>query len=264
MDVSWLSKILVPLSIPLIMQLLRRLAPAPPPPPSTWKYDQPPQKPEPFATGIIGGFMWTVALLLALSFFAFRWVNHEWAQIDGPAVLRVYATSVIWCFFPGFAALAIPWPLTISLLRRLGRTDEADSITTESNRSGGMDSYRVMKWLCIGLVGPIAGFTILAIPIHLTITDSALFVGHYAQWQSERFDLSQARRVTLVDGVRYRDGSLHLQKDLYVDFADGRRLDANTAADGGTSVPDTVLKLLLEKTHLPVRHAQTKEDIPGL
>jgi len=208
--------------------------------------------------------MWLVALLLALSFLALKWVNHEWAQIDGPAVLHVYATSFIWCFFPGFAALAIPWPLAISLLRRLRRNDEADSISAESNRSGGIDSYRVMKWLCIGLVGPIAGFTILAIPIHMTITDSAVFVGHYAQWRSERFDLSQARRATLVDGVRYRDGTLHLQKDLYLDFADGRRLDANTAGDGGTSVPDAVVKLLLEKTHLRMLRAQIKEEIPGL
>ena len=264
MDASWLPKILVPLSIPLVMQLLRRLAPAPPPPPSTWKYDQPPQDPEPFASGIIGGFMWTIGLMLALSFFALRWANHEWAQIDGPAILRVYGTSFIWCFFPGFAALAIPWPITISLLRRLGRTDEADSISTESNRSGGIDSFRVMKWFCIGLVGPIAGFTILAIPIHMSITDSAVFVGHYAEWRSERFDLNQARRATLVDGVRYRDGSLHLQKNLYLDFADGRRLDANTAGDGGTSVPSAVVQLLLEKTRLPMQHAQTKEDIPGL
>jgi hypothetical protein len=262
MDMGWLPKVLVPLCIPLVIQLFRRLAPPPPSPPSTWKYDQPEQ--EPFEPGIIGGFMWLLGLLFALSFFVFRWVNHQWAQMDGPAILHIYETPVIWCFFPGFAALAIPWPLTVSLLKRIGRIDEPDSITAGSNRTGGMDSLRVMTWLSIGVVGPIAGFTVLAIPIHMTITESAVFVGHYGQWRAERFDLGQARHVTLVDGVRYRDGSFHPQKDLYLDFADGRRLDANTGGDGGSSVPDTVIQLLLAKTRLPLQHVQTKEDVPSL
>ena len=65
-----------------------------------------------------------------------------------------------------------------------------------------MDSFRAMKWLCIGLVDPIAVLSLLAIPLHLTIAGSEILVGHYAKLAPERFRLSQARRATLVDGER--------------------------------------------------------------
>lgn len=162
MSLNWLPKLLVPLGIALIMLLFRKLAPPPAPAESTWRYNAEGQVPEPFPTGVIGGFMWLVGVLLALSFFLLRWANHQWAAMDGPADLRLYKVAIIWCFLPGFAALAIPWPFTVWLLRVLGRTDEADSVTAQANQKGGMDSFRVMKWLSIGLVGPIAVFTVLA------------------------------------------------------------------------------------------------------
>jgi hypothetical protein len=208
--------------------------------------------------------MWLVALLLIASFFLFRWANHLWAGLDGIALMHQYATPVIWCFFPGFAALSIPWPFTVWLLRHMGRKDEADSITSESNRTGQVDSFRVLTWMSICVAGPIFGFTLLAIPLHLTVTDTAVIVGHYAQWHSERFQLSAARRMTLVQGTRYRDGTFHPQEDLIIDFADGRQLNANVVGDGGSSVPPELLRLLEEKIQLPVERAQALEDIPKL
>ena len=164
--------------------------------------------------------MFLVGVLLALSFFALRWANHVWAGMDGPAELRVYKTAVIWCFLPGFAALAIPWPFTVWLLRVLGRTDEADRVTAKSNRRGGMDSFRVMKWLSFGMVGPIAALTVLAIPMHMSVSGSEILVGRYARLTPERFPISEATRATLVDGGRYRDGSFHPSRDLILDFAE--------------------------------------------
>jgi hypothetical protein len=182
--------------------------------------------------------------------------------MDGPAELRLYKTAILWCFLPGFAALAVPWPFTVWMLRKLGRTDEADSVTERSNRKGGMDSMRVMKWLSIGLVGPIGVLTVLAIPMHVTISGSEILLGHYARLFPERFQLSAAKRATLVEGVLYRDKSFHPQQDLLIDFADGRRFYANVEGDGGTSVPPEVVQLLLAKTKLSLEHAKTEEDIP--
>src|SRR6202035_3971576 len=101
-------------------------------------------------------------------FFVLQSANHWWASLDGPSIRTQYAGSVIWCFFPGFAALAIPWPLTVWYLRRVGRWEEANGIEDAADSKGGMNSFRVMKWLSFGVVGPIALFTVLAIPIHLS------------------------------------------------------------------------------------------------
>lgn len=257
---SLLPKVLFWVFFGLMMALFRRMAP-----PRFRATEHPyteAQKPEPLPTGIVGSAMWALGIGLALQFFVLRGLNHWWASLDGPSILTQYPTSFIWAFFPGFAALAMPWPLTVWYLRKVGRWEEADAIEDDSDDSGGANTYRVMKWLSIGLVGPIALFTLLALPIHMSISDSEVRIGHYASLRTERFPLSQARRVTIVDGYRLRDGSFRQAKDLIIDFADGRRLRGNQVGDGGTSIPDPVMQLLIAKAGLAPEHASTMDDIP--
>jgi hypothetical protein len=260
MRLDWLPRALVPIGISFFFWLFRRLAPAPDRSTSYRKR----QVHEPLPTGVIGAFMWGVGICLALSFFLLRAGNHFWADADGPAILRLYPGAAIWCFLPGLAALTIPWPLTVWLLRRSGRTDEADSIDSDSSEKAGFDSFKVMKWLGIGVVGPIAIFTLLAIPMHLSIADSEVRVGHYASLKTEVFPLSQANRAILVDGYRLRDGSFQKKRDLYIDFADGRRLDVNAAGDGGSQIGDKTVELLLAKTGLHLSHVSTREELPSI
>jgi hypothetical protein len=115
--------------------------------------------------------------------------------MDGPADAHLYPGQAIWCFFPVFAALSIPWPFTVWLLRRRGRTDEADSIVTDSSEKAGMDSHRVLKWFSIWLVVPIGFFTLLAIPMHLSIVGSEIRVTGYASLTPEVFPLTGAKRA---------------------------------------------------------------------
>ncbi len=125
-----------------------------------------------------------------------------------------------------------------------------------------MDSFKVLKWLSIGIVGPIAVFTIPAIPMHLSITASEIRVGRYAKLQTEIYPLNEARRAILVEGDRYRDGTFHPRKDLFLDFSDGRRLDVNAAGDGGSTISDEVINLILAKTGLSLEHVETQSDLP--
>ena len=259
---SLLPKVLYWAFFSLILALFRRMAP--PRFRATERSYVDSQKPEPLPTGIVGSAMWAVGIGLALLFFVLRGLNTWWASLDGPCILTQYPTPFIWCFFPGFAAIAIPWPLTVWYLRRVGRWEEADAIEDDSDLKGGANTFRIMKWLSIGLVGPIAFFTLLAIPIHLSISDSEVRVGHYASRQTERFPLSQARRLTIVDGYRLKDGSFRQAKDVIIDFADGRRLRGNQVGDGGTSVRDDVTQFLLTKTGLTPERALTMDDIPAV
>ncbi len=208
--------------------------------------------------------MWALAIAFLLTFFLFRDANRWWASLDGPSVLTQYPSAAIWCFFPLFAALAIPWPLTVWYLRRVGRWEEADGIEDQADSKGGMNMLAVMKWLSIGLVGPIGILTLLAIPIHLSITPTEVRVGHYASIHTEVFKFSQARRLTLVEGYKDRDGSFHPAKDLIIDFADGRRLSGNQVGDGGTDIRDDVMQLLIAKTGITPKLAETADEIPAL
>lgn len=261
MQLDWLPRALVPLVIALVLSLFRRIVP-PRSRLANSRYDQQ-QGPVPLPTGVIGGTMWALGIGFALTFFLLRDANRLWARADGQSVLTLYATPWIWCFLPFFSALAIPWPLTVWYLRRVGRKDEADNIAGVADRKGGMDTFRVMKWMGIALVGPIALFTLLAIPVHLSINDSEVRLGHYASIRAERFPFSEARRATLIDGYRLRDGSFQRARDIVIDFADGRRLRGNAVGDGGTDVEERVVQLLLDKTGLRPAHVLTLEDIPS-
>jgi len=256
---EWIEKTIFYLFLPVVFAVFRKLAP-PRIRGAEHRYDEA-QVPEPLPTGLIGAAMWALGLALALLFFALKTANRWWAGLDGPSVLTQYATPWTWCFFPGFAALAAPWPATVWYLRKIGRWEEADAIEDEADSKGRANSYRVMKWLCIGVVCPIAVFTLLAIPIHLSIAGLEVRVGHFASIRSERFDLRKARRLTIVDGYRERDGTFHSAKDLIIDFTDGRRLRGNQVGDGGTNIRDDVMDMLLTKTHLTPHHASTIDDI---
>ena len=118
--------------------------------------------------------------------------------------------------------------------------------------------------MCMGLVAPIGLFTIPAIPVHLSISGTEVRIGHYAKLHSERFQLSQAIRLTLIDGYSLRDGSFQTARDILVDFADGRRLRGNAVGDGGTNVEDEVVQLLIARTGLVPGHVKTLDDIPPL
>ena len=254
---TWLPRFFVPIAIALAFALFRRMAP-PRARMAEHRYDES-QIPEPLPPGVIGGAMWSVGIALAMLFFVLRGANHLWASLEGPSLLTQYAPQVLWCFLPGFAALSIPWPLTVWYLRRAGRWEEADSIQDASGSKGGFDSFRVMKWLSIGVVGPIAVFTLLAVPIHLSITGSEVRVGHYASFRPEVFPLNDATRLTIVDVQKSRGGHNHETKDLIVDFADGRRLRGSQVGDGGTSVQNDVLQLLILETGLTPQHSSTAE-----
>lgn len=107
-----------------------------------------------------------------------------------------------------------------------------------------------MKWLSIGVVGPIAIFTLLAVPIHLSITDSEVRVGHYASFRPDIFPLNDARSSTIVNVQELQGNRNHQTKDVIVEFGDGRRLRGNQVGDGGTSVRNDVMQLLIDKTGL--------------
>jgi hypothetical protein len=254
---AWLPRFLVPIAIALAFALFRRLAP-PRARLAGHRYDES-QTPEPLAAGVIGSAMWSLGIALAMLFFVLRGANHLWASLEGHSLLTQYAPQVYWCFLPGFAAVSIPWPLTVWYLRRVGRWEEADSIQDASDSKGGFDSFRIMKWLSIGVVGPIAVFTLLAVPIHLSITDSEVRVGHYASLHPDVFLLNGAKSLIIVDEYKPQGGHGHETRDMIVEFADRRRLRGNQVGDGGTSVRNDVVQLLIDKTGLTPRYSSKAE-----
>ena len=114
-----------------------------------------------------------------------------------------------------------------------------------------------MKWISIAVVGPMVLATFLAVPIHLSITDSEVRVDHYASFRPEIFRLSDARSLTIVDAPKLRGSHVVQTRDVIVKFADGRQLRGSQVADGGSSVREDVLNLLINRTDLTPQYSSS-------
>ncbi len=200
--------------------------------------------------GAIGAIMFGFAVCFGLTYFLLGWLNQRWAQMDGPAQMRLYAPTVYWWFLPLFGAISASCPLAVWLLRRMGRTDEADRVEEQSNAQAGFNTYAVLRLMAWGIAFPIAIVSVLAVPIHMSIDAKQVRVGHFASLRPEIFDLGEARRAVLTETRRVEHHVLATRSNLTLYFADGRRLEANAVADGGESADPEAVRLLLRNTGL--------------
>ncbi len=215
--------------------------------------------------GAAGGLMWLMGLTILVSgFYGLRGMNRVLSAYDAGTrlpLLTVYPESAIWWFFPGFAALLLPWLLTLFLLRRNGYSGQAARIVAKGNAKAGWDGERVMHLLGWFVVLPIGLLTVPALWMHMSVFPDEIHVTHYGHMSSEVFQLAQARRAYWVDGYRLRDGSFQSRPDLVLDFGDGRRLSTNAVGNGGTPSA-AMVSLLLNLSHLQAEHVQTQEELP--
>jgi len=213
--------------------------------------------------GVAGVSMWVLGALIGVGGFCLlKSVNWFWASLDRDAILTVYPVAFIWGFLPGFAAIALPWPLTLWLLRRFGYSGQAAEIVAAANRKGGYDSERVMRWAAWVTLLPIALFTLPAIPMHLSAGAREVRVTPYGHLSPEVFRLADAKKAWRTDGYYLQDGKFASHPDLLIDFADGRRLDANAVGDSGGRPLDQLIHLLLDDSNLTPVHVQTAQEIP--
>ena len=255
MAYSYLPKLFVPLIIGFVFSLFRRYFPRKPDL-TLERYDRPEGKRLP--TGVFGTITVTMGLAIAVGgYFALLTTNHLFAKSDGPALAQTFPSAAIWLFLPGFAALAIPWPLTIALLRRSPYLDEAAYIEDEGNRRSGFDCFRVMVGVNLLLIFPIAILTFLALPERLTLTNNEILWTHYGSLTPEGLAYADIVRLTSVDGYKLRDGTFKSHKDLLLIFKDGRRLSLNAVGDGGSEPSAQQINVILTKTGLVPEEIRT-------
>jgi hypothetical protein len=247
----------------LVLSLVRRFVPAEPP-----KTDQSISLDEldsRFAStkSVVYGGM--VVLGLAMGFglyFALRDLNRYLATLDGPVEFVLYPESATWWFLPMFGALALSWEVTLGIWSLFGDRREVALFGYWISATAGFNSTKVLRVIALVLVLPIAIFTALALPMHEVLSDSVIVSRGYAFSGAHVFAYSSARRMTVIEGFRNRDGSLTRRAAVVIDFADGRRWSSQTG-DFKSSVDPAMLNFLEEKTALTPHYAETEADIPA-
>jgi len=196
-----------------------------------------------------------VAVLLALATHAAVVAgNRFFATRSEQIELILYPSQAIWWFFPGFAAVCLSWEIVLRLWT-LFAPEQASAYRRFSAERSGFDSTRVLRWLAVLIVLPIGLLTLLALPIHTTLTRTGIDQGHFASFKREFLPFAAAQDLTLFDGYTLRDGSFQPRAGILIRFKDGRSWNSADAGNPGSNADARLLTILGRDTGLPLRHA---------
>ncbi len=218
-----------------------------------------------FTQWIVGISMAAVGLLFVFgTHSALVWLNRYLATPDGPAVFLLWPQSAIWWFFPGFGALVLTWETTLELWSILGNREEARLYEYWSNLKSGFNASKILRWIAILIALPIGVLTVLELPVHTALRQNDIRECGYAFDGCKTYRYSDARRMTIIDGFRNRDGKLTKRAGIVIDFNDGRRWSSADIGDFRELLDPELEGFLERKTQLTYRYAQAEADIPAI
>jgi hypothetical protein len=262
-DASVTGRLLVPAVVALVLGLLRRYLPA-------RKTDPQAQldsdgNVEDFTYANTAVYTAMIVIGIGVAFISHKGLaaaNRDFADADGTAVFHLLASDYLWWFFPGFGALCWSWEITLFLWSLFVGRAKVNRYIDWTNERAGYNSTRALRLIGILITLPVGLATLLAIPIHSTLSDSEIVVGHFASLHRERLPYAQARHLALVNGFRDRYGKFGARAEVIVDFAGGKSWNSADNRDF-TPQPDPGLaEFLQQKTGLPLERAETEADLP--
>ncbi len=215
-----------------------------------------------------------VGFLFALSTHAaFVRLNQYLAAADGPAEFTLSPQKAIWWFFPGFGAITLSWEIVFQLWSNFGNRENArlynywlaqKPVYIRFIHEPGFYAPKLLRWMALLIALPIGILTVLALPMHSVLRQDDIRDCGYAFASCKTYRYADARRITMIDGFRDREGKLTKRAGIVIDFADGRRWSSADIGDFSDSVDPAFAEFLEKKTQLPLDHAQTEADISRL
>lgn len=214
---------------------------------------------------IVGICMVLIGVLFALSTHAVLvWLNQYLATADGPAEFTLWPQRAIWWFFPGFGALTLSWEIVLQLWSDLGNRENARLYNYWSVQKSGFNAPKLLRWMALLIALPVGILTVLALPMHSALRQDDIQDCGYAFASCKTYRYADARRMTMIDGFRDRQGTLTKRAGIVIDFVDSRRWSSADIGDFSASVDPALAEFLKNKTQLSFDHVQTAVDIPRL
>jgi hypothetical protein len=68
------------------------------------------------------------------------------------------------------------------------------------------------------IAAPIGGFTLLEVPSHVSLTDKVIIDHGYGLGKPQIYRYDAARKLTIIEGFRVKDGSLTSRAGIVIDF----------------------------------------------
>ena len=159
-----------------------------------------------------------------------------------------------WFFFPFFGALCLAWESTLRLWILLGNPIQARKYEAWSNMKTGFNATKVLRLMSIAIALPIGLATIMALPIHSSLGEAALTVGHFATPLPRHYLYSEIRTITVAEGIRTRDGGFQRRPQIVVDFADGSYWSSADNREPEKFIDKSLLDFLQTKKGLDLKY----------
>jgi hypothetical protein len=155
------------------------------------------------------------------------------------------------------------WETTLGIWSLLGDREEAALYAYWTMATAGFEATRILRLMLILIGVPGAILTLLAIPEHTVLRSQDIRAHQYGFSTARTYRYSQARKMTIIEGFRNRDGKLIQRAGIVLDFADGRRWSSADIGDFRPSVDPTLVSYIQGKTRLEPQYEETESDIPG-
>jgi hypothetical protein len=254
-DSSFYSSIirgLIPAVVLLIFVLLRRLIP--PRDADVEALDSPDASfPNPIVFGSLAVAIGAV-LVLGLKAILTE-ANRLLAMRDANAELILYPSRALWWALPVFLAICASWEMALWLWTFFS-PNQARTYRADTTMKAGFDSTLALRWMGLVIGGPGTIATILALPIHTTLTPTEIRDGHFATLRETIYPYSQATTLTEFEGYAARDGSFTRRAGILIRFHDGRTFNTADTDDPKSSVDPLLRELLIRKTGLQIQHVR--------
>ena len=246
-----LGRIATPILIAAVFTLSRRYLPATPMETVT-EHDV---QHFPRMQWFVGGAMIGTGLVFGVvTYEMLVWANRLLASNEPSPLFLLLPERAMWACLPVFGALCLMWEMTLRLWRLFGDASQAQKYERWSNDKAGFDATRLLRLMTIVLGIPATILTVMALPIHTSITQTGLSVGHFGNLTPRYHSYSDVREITVTEGLRTRNGSLQKRPSIVLDFADGTRWSSADNRPIEKLVDSSLLSFLRSKTGLSVSY----------
>ena len=188
-------------------------------------------------------------------------LNQLFVSLEGTSDFVLLPQTAIWWFLPGFAAITLAWEATLGTWSLMGSKNAVALYNYWTTAKAGFDSTRVLRIMAVAIV-PIAILTALALPEHAVLQKEEIRARGYGFGGTKTYRYADARRMTVINGFRQRDGKLVKRVGIVLDFADGRRWSSAAISNFEPNVDPELLKNIQSKTGLEPQYVEAESDIP--
>lgn len=189
-----------------------------------------------------------------LSFELLVAANWALALFDPKPAFLLLPTRAMWGAPPFLMGICLMWELSLRVWSRFVSKWQARKLEAWLSQKDGIDGTRLFRLVFFALALPAFLVAVLALPMHTSVSDSGLRMGHFARFPARHYNFSDVQSITVpLEGI--------VQNDSFVDcptivlgFSNGDHWSSTDNRECAAPTDALLLAYLQTKTGLAAKH----------